>query len=145
MPPTAHQELGMLMVSVTRLHRTRADQLMEQIGLHRGQARLLLTLSQHDGMTHSEIAERLEISPPAATKVIKRMEQEGYLQRRADPADERVSRVYLLHGGHALIAEIHRAFARLDGMMFDGVPEPALIQFRELLTQLQANLLTFKP
>jgi DNA-binding MarR family transcriptional regulator len=52
-----------------------------------------------DGVTHSQIAETLEISPAAATKVIKRMEQVHYVQRRADPADERVSRVYLLYTG----------------------------------------------
>jgi DNA-binding MarR family transcriptional regulator len=87
------------MVNVCRLHHKRADQSMDQVGLYRGQAFLLMILSQHDGMTHSEIAENLEISPAAATKVIKRMEQAGYLQRQADPADERISRVYLQDKG----------------------------------------------
>ena len=95
MPPLEFQDLGRLLVNVCRLHRTRADQLMDRIGLFSGQAILLAILSQQHGMTHSEIAEKLEISPAAATKVIKRMEQAHYVQRRADPADERVSRVYL--------------------------------------------------
>jgi hypothetical protein len=30
---------------------------MERIGLYRGQAILLMILSRHDGITHSEIAE----------------------------------------------------------------------------------------
>jgi len=94
MSPTACQDLGWLLVSVCRLHYTRVDQSMDQIGLYRGQAFLLMTLSRLDGMTHSEIAEKLEISPAAVTKVSKRMEQAQYLLRRADPADERVSRVF---------------------------------------------------
>jgi DNA-binding MarR family transcriptional regulator len=145
MSPIAYQELGRLLVSVCRLHHTRADQSMDKIGLYRGQARLLMTLSEQDGLSHSEIAEKLEISAPAATKVIQRMEEAHYVQRQADPADERVSRVYLQAQGHALIAEIRRTFGQLDRTMFDGLTELDLERFRDLLTQMQANLLRFEP
>jgi DNA-binding MarR family transcriptional regulator len=145
MSPIAYQELGRLLVSVCRLHHTRADQSMDKIGLYRGQARLLMTLSEQDGLSHSEIAEKLEISAPAATKVIQRMEEAHYVQRQADPADERVSRVYLQAQGHALIAEIRRTFGQLDQTMFDGLTDLDLERFRDLLTQMQANLLRFEP
>jgi MarR family transcriptional regulator, organic hydroperoxide resistance regulator len=145
MTPFPYRELGRLFVNVCRLHHTRANQSMEQAGLFRGQAYLLLILSQDDGMTHSEIAEKLEISPAAATKVIQRMEQEHYLQRRPDPTDERISRVFLRDEGRGLIGKIHRAFEQLDLMMFEGVPEPDLERFRDLLTHMQANLQRVQP
>ncbi len=145
MAPIAYQDLGRLLVSVGRLHHTRADQSMDKIGLFRGQAILLMTLSQQDGMTHSEIAEKLRISPAAATKVIQRMERAQCLQRRADPADERVSRVYLQDKGRALIAEISAAFAKLDRTMLDGLPRPDLERLFDLLTRMQANLQGFQP
>jgi DNA-binding MarR family transcriptional regulator len=145
MPSTAYEELGHLMGSVCRLHHTRADQSMERIGLYRGQAILLMILSRHDGITHSEIAEKLRISPAAATKVIKRMEEAGYVRRQADPADERVSRVCLQEGGRALIAEIEGAFGKLERATFEGLPEAELERFRDLLTQMGANLQRFEP
>jgi MarR family transcriptional regulator, organic hydroperoxide resistance regulator len=137
-------ELGHLMVNVCRLHHTRADQSMERIGLYRGQAILLMILSRHEGITHSEIAEKLEISPAAATKVIKRMEGAGYVQRQADPADERVSRVYLQDRGRALVAEIEVAFGKLDRAMFEGVPEAELARFRDLMCRMAGNLQRFE-
>jgi DNA-binding MarR family transcriptional regulator len=140
-----YHELGRLMVSVCRLHHTRADQSMDKIGLYRGQARLLMTLSERDGQSHSEIAEKLEISAPAATKVIQRMEKAHYVQRKSDPADERVSRVYLQTQGHELIAEIKRTFGRLDQAMFDGMPESDLARFRDILTRMHNNLMHFEP
>jgi predicted DNA-binding protein YlxM (UPF0122 family) len=73
--------LGKLLVFVCRLHGTKADRFFEQLGLYRGQAFLLRVLSKKDGLTHSEIAEILEISPAAATKVIKRMEQNHLIIR----------------------------------------------------------------
>jgi DNA-binding MarR family transcriptional regulator len=145
MPSTAHEELGHLMGSVCRLHHTRADQSMERIGLYRGQAILLMILSRQDGITHSELAEKLRISPAAATKVIKRMEGAGYLQRQADPSDERVSRVYLQEQGRALIAEIERSFGKLDRAMFEGVPEAELVRFRDLLSRMAGNLQRYQP
>ena len=145
MVPIADQDLGRLLVSVCRLHHTRADQSMDRLGLYRGQAFLLMTLSRQNGMTHSEIAEKLQISPAAVTKVIKRMEQARYLQRQTDPADERVSRVYLQDKGRALIAEINTAFDKLDRMMFDELPAQDLERLYELLMRMQANLQRFQP
>lgn len=137
---TVYHELGMLLGKLTRLYRTLLDQSIEELGLHRGQAMLLLTLARRDGRTHSEIAEHLEISPAAATKVIKRMEQDGYVERRPDPDDERVSRVYLLRKSSAAITEIHRSFGELDRVMFTAMTQADLARLGELLTQMQANL-----
>lgn len=139
------QDMGRLLISVCRLHHTRADQAMERIGLYRGQAVLLIILSYGDGRTHSEIANKLEISPAAATKVIKRMEQAGYVRRQADPDDERISRVYLCDEGRALIAEINRVFGALDQAMLDGIPPADLDQLRNLLTCMQGNLQSYQP
>ena len=145
MSDIAVQELGRLMVNVCRLHHTRADRAMDQIGLYRGQAFLLMTLSHQDGMTHSEISEILKISPAAATKVIKRMEQAHYVQRRADPDDERVSRVFLREKGRLLIDQIDHAFGELDRAMFDGLSEDELHQFSASLTRMLDNVQSYEP
>ena len=145
MTPTSHRELAHLMVSVCRLHHTRANRAADEIGLYHGQAALLITLSERDGMTHSEVAGRLRISPAAATKVIKRMEQAGYVQRRGDPLDDRLSRVYLQEPGRAVIARIHSAFEQLNNGMFDGLAEPELQCLGRLLAHMHANLLGAQP
>jgi DNA-binding MarR family transcriptional regulator len=140
MTTTDQPRLGRLLAHVCRLHHTRADQLMDHLGLFRGQAFLLMNLSEQDNMTHSEIAERLKISPAAATKVIKRMEQEGYVERRTDASDERVSRVYLCDKGRALITQIHEAFGELERVLLEGLSEVEIQQMRTTLTRMQANL-----
>lgn len=140
MAASAHDGLGRLMVEVGRLHHIRADQAMHRIGVYRGQAFLLMTLARRDGITHSEIAQALKISPAAATKAVKRAEQAGYVRRRTDAADERVSRVYLTEAGHALIHDIEQTMARLDGAMLAGLTQRDLERLRVLLLHMQANL-----
>jgi DNA-binding MarR family transcriptional regulator len=107
-------KFGKLMGDIGRLQASRLDRYLEKIGLYRGQAILLVVLSDREGATHTEIAEKLRISPAAATKVIKRLEELNYLQRRPDPADERVSRVYLKEDGRAIIQEIKNIFRQTD-------------------------------
>lgn len=115
------------------------------MGLYRGQAILMMILARREGLTHSEIANILEFSPAAATKIIKRMEQEGYVRREADPDDERVSRVYLCDKGRALTEEIRTAFAGLNRAMFEGIPEADLAQLRHQLNCMQSNLQNYQP
>jgi DNA-binding MarR family transcriptional regulator len=133
-------ELGRLLFMISRLHSTRADQYMDQIGLFRGQSMLLKFISRHDGLTHSEVAEKLEISPAAVTKVIKRLEELQYLKRQADPKDERVSRIFIQPEGRKKIEEIHNSFEQLAKKTFVGFSQPELKIFQEYLKRIQLNL-----
>jgi DNA-binding MarR family transcriptional regulator len=132
--------LGRLLANLCRLQATRVDQLMDEIGLYRGQGFLLVILSKQDGLTHSEIAEILRISPSAATKVIKRLEKLGFLQRQPDPADERLSRVFLLDEGRAVIDRIHTAFGKINQLMTTDITLEEQDLLRDLLQRMQANL-----
>ena len=125
---------------VNRTIKKSADLLLEKSGLHHGQARLLMILSHSDGMSHSRIARELHISPAAATKVIKRMEQEGYVQRRSDDSDERISRVYLQEAGFMLMKKIEATFAELETIMFTGFTEEELHTLEVLLNRINQNL-----
>ncbi len=132
--------LGWMLGNLCRLQATRLDQLMDQIGLYRGQSILLVILSREDGLTHSEIAERLQISPSAATKVIKRLEDLRFLKRKADPADERISRVYLEPEGWAVIDRIHAVFKQINAVLAQGISAEEQQQLRELITRIHTNL-----
>jgi len=113
---------------------------MDQIGLFRGQGMLLKFLSLYDGLTHSEIAEKLAISPAAVTKVIKRLEELFYLKRQPDPKDERISRVFIQPEGQKKIEEIHRIFQELDNTTFQNFSEDELEQLHGYLLRIQSNL-----
>jgi DNA-binding MarR family transcriptional regulator len=134
-------KLGQLLAHLGRLHSKRLDGVMERIGLYRGQAILLITLSKKDGLTHSELAERLEISPAAATKVIKRMEELRYVQRMPDPTDERISRVFLQPEGWVLIQKIKNVFNQIDEILVSELSPEEQNTLIKLLTRVHASLL----
>ena len=141
MPITPEMPLGQILAILGRVHAMRIDQRMEQVGLYHGQAILLLTLAKRDGLTHSEIARKLSISPAAASKAIKRMESLGYLQRTPDPQDERVSRVVILEGGREKLDDIFSVFQAVNGRMLQGISAEEQAELRDVMVRMACNLL----
>lgn len=140
MIPSNDLPLGRLLANIARLQFSLTDQLMDQIGLYRGQAILLLIVSKNSGLTHSEISRKLQISPAATTKVIQRLEKLRYLQRRPDPDDERISRVFIQAEGQAVIEQIHEVFQELEDIILTGISNQEQDCLRALLTRIHANL-----
>ena len=52
-------------------------------------------LNSAQGITHSELAHRMRVSPETVTNMLQRMEKTGFVERRPGAEDQRVSRVYL--------------------------------------------------
>ncbi|HEY9087829.1 MAG TPA: MarR family transcriptional regulator [Anaerolineaceae bacterium] len=140
MSESEHIAIGRLIAMVSRLHASRTDRLMECIGLFRGQAILLIILSHEDGQTHSALADRLEITPAAVTKVIKRLEKMNYLERRSDPTDERISRVFLKADGWAIIHQIYAIFRQRDACVLKGFTPEEEQMLDQLLRRVYSNL-----
>lgn len=132
--------LGFLFGRVCRYHYNRARQLLDKVGLHRGQPPVLFALSRQDGLTHSELATILEVTPATITNMVKRIEAAGFVVRRRDDADERVSRVYLTASGREIQAEIEGIVQEMEGTVFAGMSAEEQDMLRRLLTQMVANL-----
>jgi DNA-binding MarR family transcriptional regulator len=133
-------KIGPLLMSISRMHHIRADQFLEQVGIYRGQGILLLILTEEDGLTHSEVAKRMEISPAAATRVIQRMEALNYVHREPDPNDERVSRVFINEEGRAVHQAIREAFDKIDQIMLHNLTSEEQNSLTELLLKIYNNL-----
>lgn len=84
----------------------------------------LSAVAKRGEMTLGELAAIERIAPPSMTRIAARLEEAGYLERRADSADRRVVRVALSPAGEELLAETRTrrdAFlaARLQGLTDD--------------------------
>lgn len=97
-----------------KLYRAAKAARLAEIGLHPGQDVLLWVLAQEPaGMTVSELAQRLGVEPPTATRSLSRMEKTGLFRREPVPQDRRQVRVVVEPAGHALLAKIEATWADL--------------------------------
>jgi DNA-binding MarR family transcriptional regulator len=140
--PPGGAQIEPFLVQVCLLHRERSHQLFEALGLYHGQPRLLGRLWNREGQTHSELAASLHIQPATVSRMIRRMERAGFVVRRTDPADERVSRVYLTDRGRAIRSEIERAWRSLEKRALSGLSGGEKRLFYSLLERVRDNLLS---
>lgn len=135
------RSLDHLLAQVARLHHERARQQISALGLHRGQPHLIMSLKEEDGRTHTALAAYLHVTPATVTKMVQRMEHAGFVQRQADAADERVSRVYLTAAGRETGTRLDDLFESLDAATFAGLTREERETLHGLLLRVRDNLL----
>ncbi len=91
-----HAELLYLMHELSRIISVHFDRVMDQHHLTHSQWWALMHVFEHDGATQSELATIMQLGRASAGSVIERLEAKGWVERRPDPTDNRVRRVYLL-------------------------------------------------
>jgi DNA-binding MarR family transcriptional regulator len=134
------ESIDYLLAQVCHLHHFRARALLSAIGLHRGQPGVLRALREQEGLTHSALAARLHVRPATITKMIQRMERAGFVERKPDLEDQRVSRVYLTDAGRAIQAQVQQTMQILEDESFAGFTLEERIQLRRCLRQICDNL-----
>ncbi|HLL19525.1 MAG TPA: MarR family transcriptional regulator [Rubrivivax sp.] len=116
-------------LSMTKLYKP----LLEPLGLTYPQYLVMLVLWEGDGITVSQLGERLALDSGTLTPLLKRLQTAGLVQRLRDAADERRVLLQLTPAGRALrqrAASVPRAVARASGCAMD--------QIENLVSQLQA-------
>ena len=66
----------------------------------------LATIENHGPLTPSELAELERIKRPTATRVLRRLEEDGLIERTADPSDGRSALVCVTKQGAALLKKL---------------------------------------
>ncbi|MQA97189.1 MAG: MarR family transcriptional regulator [Streptosporangiales bacterium] len=99
---------------MSKLYRVAKARRLAALGLHPGQDVLLWLLAQEpSGMTVSELAARLGVEPPTATRSLARLEGGGWFRREPVPGDRRQVRILVTEAGHALVPGIEQVWAEL--------------------------------
>jgi DNA-binding MarR family transcriptional regulator len=134
------ESLDRLFAEICRLKHGRVHTLYEALGLYRGQPRMLRVLWEQEGLTHTELSRQLQVQPATITKMLQRMEKAGFVVRRHDPDDQRVSRVYLTQAGRAVRDDVQQVWRRLEEEAFAGFTEEESVLLRQFFLRIRANL-----
>ena len=89
-----------------------------------------------EGARPSELAARLRISKQALGYLLRQLEQLGYLERRADPHDQRGKRIVVTRRGKRAIHVIRDAVSEVETTWTQQLGAEHFAQLRELLLKL---------
>ena len=136
------RSLGFLVADVARLLRRSMDRRLQALGLTQAQWRAIIHLSRNEGMTQATLAERLEIQPITLTRLLDRMENAGWVQRRTHPADRRAVQLYLTAQSQPILEQLHALGTATLQEATRGIPPRSERQLVATLEQLKQNLTT---
>jgi MarR family transcriptional regulator for hemolysin len=102
-----------LLTRAQKLLRAAADEAMSAHGVRIGQNLVLEVLWKHDGLSPGVLAVRLQVATPTVVNTATRMVKDGLIERRPDPVDRRLVRLYLTDKGRSAQAPIESARGRL--------------------------------
>jgi len=134
------EKTGFTLAKVCKAHRANVGALLAEYGLHVGQEMVLVELWEDDGLRGGELAARLGVEPPTVTKMLRRLEGCGLVERHQDPSDARSLRVYLTDMGRALEEPVGRCWAQVEEITLAGLNETERRSFRDLLIRVRKNL-----
>jgi DNA-binding MarR family transcriptional regulator len=129
------ETLGFLMTDVSRLMRRRFDERARKSGATGAQWRALKVLERHEGINQGKLAELLEVEPITLCRMIDRLEESEFVERRRDPADRRAWQIYLTDKARPVLAELKNI---AGGMIEDALEGLSARQRDELVGSLNA-------
>jgi DNA-binding MarR family transcriptional regulator len=131
---------GYALAKVCKAHRGNVGELLSEVGLHPGQEMVLIELWESDGLRGGELAERLGVEPPTVTKMLRRLERCGLVERCQDPQDARSFRAYLTDEGRSLEGPVTRIWETVEERTIAGMSVGERRNFRRLLMKVRANI-----
>lgn len=103
------------------------------------QKRILIILSEAQGMTQRDLTERLGIQPGSASEILSKLESAGLISRTPNEMDRRTTDVCLTDAGRELAAEASAQRQRRHEEMFSCLTEEESEKLLSLLERVRAD------
>lgn len=132
--------VGRALARAAMAHRARAAVMLHSVGLHPGQEFLLATLDDHGPCAIGELADHLGVEQPTITKMVRRLEPSGYVERGPDPGDGRRTLVSVTATGGTALAGARELWRQLDDDTTANLTDAEQAELLRLLRRVRASL-----
>ena len=126
--------------SIIKSARQMVNEELEPLKLSSAEGNILLHLltSEHI-MRQEDLVEELEVSRPAVSRALLSLERKGFVERKKDFADKRVSRVFLTEKAREIGPTVENIYEDVFSLAAEGVSEDEIRSFIELFKRISRN------
>jgi len=109
------------LAELQRMMRAYADKQAARYGITRAQWAVLAKIERAEGLKQSELAEMMEMQPITLTRLIDKLCDNGWIERRGDENDRRVNRLYLRKAARPLLGKLSGLRSELTATALEGI------------------------
>jgi DNA-binding MarR family transcriptional regulator len=106
---------------VQRMVRAYADKQAARYGITRAQWAVLAKVERAEGLKQTELAEMMDMQPITLTRLIDKLCDNGWIERRGDQNDRRVNRLYLRKAARPLLGKLAGLRSELTATALEGI------------------------
>jgi DNA-binding MarR family transcriptional regulator len=145
MTPDRFRQLGFLFKDVSRRYTRRFEERAQRLALTLPQCRALIHLQSNEGVSQKRLAELADVDPMTLVRILDRMEADGWVQRRFDPADRRAHTLWLTAEAAPVLEQIWQLITETRAEMLQGLSSEERTVLVTLLERVHANLTALPP
>lgn len=131
---------GFLLNDAARLMSKRFSQRARSAGLTRAQWQVLAYLARNEGIRQSALADMLEIEPITLVRILDRLEEAGFVERRRHPSDRRIWQLYLQPKTHPVLQTMLEMGDATRREALEGISEADRVILIRCLETVRRNL-----
>lgn len=130
------------MHDIARLTKKYFDRRARCLDLTRAQWLALSTLNRNPGINQVDLAERLEVEPMTVARLMDRMEEAGWVERRACAEDRRSKTLHLTTRAQAVISKLRAISLKTRQEALAGLSDDEHRTLVAILHKIKHNLTT---
>ena len=134
------QNFGFLIRDVSRLSAKNFGRHARELEVTVSQCKVLAYLQRHEGISQVRLAELTETDPMTLVRTLDRMQQDGWIERRADPEDRRAYRLYLRDAARPVLQRIWKIADQSRAEALAALSAAEREQLLSLLQRVHARL-----
>ena len=135
-----HREFGFLLSDTARALRTVVDQRAREIDMTRAQWSVLARIQRCEGLKQSDLAAQIDVAPITLGRILDKLSAQELVERRSDPADRRVYRLYLTQTALPALEKLSAIGEAVMQEALAGLDDNTIAEFLARLLTIKANL-----
>jgi len=136
-----HRDFGFLVQDIARILRARIDSRARRVNLTQAQWRIAAYLVRQPGLTQTGLAAILDMRKTALSPMIERMLESRWIERRADPQDRRILRLFLTDEIASTFQQVRRESREMYESVLADLTESEEKILVDLLTRVKTRLM----
>lgn len=133
-------EIRVLLQSIAIRTRKKYAAHLRTLNLHIGQELALFHLWEQEGITQSQLRNKIGSEASTISNMLRKLEADGVVYRKHDNKDHRISNVYLTDKGRALKEPIMKIWKDHEEAMLVGISPEELEFMQQTLQKMYTNL-----
>ncbi|WP_432666703.1 MarR family transcriptional regulator [Wukongibacter baidiensis] len=113
---------------------------LEEYSINKSHLQILHYLHNHEGVIQSELGHSLMLDKITVTKVLKKLVEEGYVEKKEGKEDKRQKKLYITEKGHRFHDEVFSITLEINDILSKGFSPGEKQMTMELLIRMSENI-----